>query len=97
MTLPFTALPHDAAPATAAALLQQPIHYPLPGRVARQQQQNNGFPEFQPKAQMDGPAADDRSHTLSAYLERAGKAGDLPGAHVHDLGEVRSRKQQQQS
>ncbi|APW39288.1 hypothetical protein RD110_20430 [Rhodoferax koreense] len=90
-------MPQAAAPAAAAALMQQPIHHPLPGRVARQQQQNNGFPEFQPKAQMGAPVVDDRNYTLSAYLERAGKAGDLPGARVHDLGEVRSRRQQQQS
>ena len=97
MTHPLSTSSRDAAPAMAATLLQQPIHHPLPGRVARQQQQNNGFPEFQPKAQMDGLAPDDRSHTLSAYLERASKAGDLPGARVHDIVEARSRRQQQQS
>lgn len=97
MTRPLSNPSADAAPAAAAVLLQQPIHHPLPGRIARQQQQNNGFPEFQPKAQMDGLTADDRSHTLSAYLARADKAGDLPGARVHDLLEARLRRQQQQS
>lgn len=91
----------DAAPAMAAALMQQPLHHPLPGRIARQQQQNNGFPEFQPKGQMGDASDDDRAYTLSAYLERAGRSGELPGARpsgvrVHDLSEARARKQQQE-
>lgn len=96
MSRPLSTTPQDAAaPVTAAALMQQPIHYPLPGRVTRQQQQNNGFPEFQPKGQMGDHVESDRAHTLSAYLERAGKAGELPGARVHDISEALSRKQQQ--
>ncbi|MDB5894315.1 MAG: hypothetical protein JWQ88_1846 [Rhodoferax sp.] len=91
----------DAAPAMAAALMQQPLHHPLPGRIARQQQQNNGFPEFQPKAQMGDLVEDDRAHSLSAYLERAGKSGELPatrsaGARLHDLDDARARRQQQE-
>ena len=91
----FAAL--DAAPRMAAALMQQPMHHPLPGLVARQQQQNNGFPEFQPKGRQMGDAGgEDRPHTLSAYLERASRAGDLPGARLHDLAEARARRQQQE-
>ena len=87
-----------AAPAQAASLMQQPMHHPLPGRVARQQQQNNGIPEFQPRVQQGGQALEDSAYTLSAYLERASRAGDMPGARVHDIAEGRSqaRKQQQQ-
>lgn len=90
--------PRSAAPLQAAALMQQPLHHPLPGRVARQQQQNNGVPEFQPRLQQGSHASDDSAHTLSAYLERASRAGEMPGARVHDISEGRgqARKQQQQ-
>ncbi len=96
MRHPFSPSTENAAPAMAAALMQQPIHHPLPGRVARQQQQNNGFPEFQPKRQLGDAVSEDRTHTLSAYLERAGEAGELPGARVHDMAEMRARKHRQQ-
>jgi hypothetical protein len=91
-------LQESAAPAQAAALMQQPMHHPLPGHVARQQQQNNGVPEFQPRVQQGSHARDDSAHTLSAYLERASRAGEMPGARVHDISEGRSqaRKQLQQ-
>ena len=95
---PTPSFSESATPAQAASLMQQPMHDPLPGRVARQQQQNNGIPEFQPRAQQGGQALEDGAHTLSAYLERASRAGEMPGARVHDIAEGRgqARKQQQQ-
>lgn len=50
---------------------------------SRQQQQDNGTHEFQPTPQQGGdPWADDRAHTLDAYLQRAGQLGDLPVARA---------------
>lgn len=96
--LPEFAVAANAAPVQAAALMQQPLHHPLPGRVARQQQQSNGIPEFQPRPQQGSNATDDSAYTLSAYLERASRAGDMPGARPSNPGEGpgQSRQQQQQ-
>jgi hypothetical protein len=96
--LPEFTVAANAAPVQAAALMQQPLHHPLPGRVARQQQQSNGIPEFQPRPQQGSHATDDSAYTLSAYLERASRAGEMPGARPSDFGEgvSQARKQQQQ-
>lgn len=45
----------------------------------RQQQQDNGTHEFQPRAQLgDATASEDAQHSLSAYLERCRQRGELP-------------------
>lgn len=45
----------------------------------RQQQQDNGTHEFQPRPQLgDTPASDDAQYSLSAYLERCRQRGELP-------------------